>query len=419
MARPPNSWVWKYFSRCNEDPSNVGTVVVKCRICEKSMNYSSRNGPTNLSRHLSRSHQVLQSDLSANENNYEVTMVANNSIEHIENENIQNNITMNVNERNRIAHIDNSISHIEGNISHVDSRNETINLGNDRLIIDGYSNIDTNHPNATVTEYVTPGIHQSESNNLDPLTRVSHYDEAIKIDQQIRGMPHHHYSMDDNIYRGDYNNIITEVEDSDAFPAANTNQGRSTHNFQADVNPFPQYRLNVQKPKRITEGISKVPIPGSRTKYNQRYGPDKSHRYIPPYGIYGMSENGEPNSANYHIPGESLGGDGDESIVINPNSMRILSSKDWNDLELNDDQRMLAKSLADEIERLQSQISSVRDLLKEEKMKSKVMEEQYAIQQKLNFKLKQKLQFHEQKISEQDSKLTELARRLTNLDHIV
>ncbi|OUM52866.1 hypothetical protein BVG19_g2097 [[Candida] boidinii] len=59
MARPPNSWVWQHFRHISSD-ENVQNV--QCIICNKSFKYSSRNGPTNLARHISKTHNRGQPD---------------------------------------------------------------------------------------------------------------------------------------------------------------------------------------------------------------------------------------------------------------------------------------------------------------------------------------------------------------------
>ncbi|CDK29631.1 unnamed protein product [Kuraishia capsulata CBS 1993] len=57
MARPPNSWVWQHYRHM----STTGNVQnVQCMLCEKVFRYSSRNGPTNLARHINKAHDIIQ-----------------------------------------------------------------------------------------------------------------------------------------------------------------------------------------------------------------------------------------------------------------------------------------------------------------------------------------------------------------------
>ena len=62
MARPPNSWVWEHFQEDTSQVPNDAYTSVKCKVCKKSLRYSSRNGPTNLARHLTRSHSMHAPD---------------------------------------------------------------------------------------------------------------------------------------------------------------------------------------------------------------------------------------------------------------------------------------------------------------------------------------------------------------------
>lgn len=62
MARPPNSWVWEHFRQDTTQPVNANHTLVVCQICNKVLRYSSRNGPTNLARHLIRSHHMNPPD---------------------------------------------------------------------------------------------------------------------------------------------------------------------------------------------------------------------------------------------------------------------------------------------------------------------------------------------------------------------
>lgn len=58
MPRPPNSWVWNYFKYVD---SEDGVHLVECSICSICIRYSPRNGPTNLSRHMVRQHNLSAS----------------------------------------------------------------------------------------------------------------------------------------------------------------------------------------------------------------------------------------------------------------------------------------------------------------------------------------------------------------------
>ncbi|TID29833.1 hypothetical protein CANINC_001582 [Pichia inconspicua] len=56
MARPSNSWVWEFYHR---QPNNeLESGHVECKFCHKTFKYNSRNGPTNLSKHLIRMHSI-------------------------------------------------------------------------------------------------------------------------------------------------------------------------------------------------------------------------------------------------------------------------------------------------------------------------------------------------------------------------
>ncbi|KAH3666460.1 hypothetical protein OGAPHI_003456 [Ogataea philodendri] len=61
MPRPPNSWVWQHFRHISNE---AGYSNVQCLHCEKSFKYSSRNGPTNLARHINKTHRLGQPESS-------------------------------------------------------------------------------------------------------------------------------------------------------------------------------------------------------------------------------------------------------------------------------------------------------------------------------------------------------------------
>lgn len=60
MARPSNSWVWEFYGRKLNTNLESGSWYVECKFCHKIMKYTSRNGPTNLSKHLIKIHQIDQ-----------------------------------------------------------------------------------------------------------------------------------------------------------------------------------------------------------------------------------------------------------------------------------------------------------------------------------------------------------------------
>ncbi|KAG7729489.1 hypothetical protein KL948_003643 [Ogataea haglerorum] len=57
MPRPPNSWVWQHYRHISNEN---GFSNVQCMHCDKTFRYSSRNGPTNLARHINKTHRLGQ-----------------------------------------------------------------------------------------------------------------------------------------------------------------------------------------------------------------------------------------------------------------------------------------------------------------------------------------------------------------------
>lgn len=54
MARPQSNWICAYFRQTNPESSSE----LECKRCKRVFKYSSRNGPTNLLRHLDKAHHI-------------------------------------------------------------------------------------------------------------------------------------------------------------------------------------------------------------------------------------------------------------------------------------------------------------------------------------------------------------------------
>lgn len=340
MARPSNSWVWEFFIRQINESSNSGNITVECRFCNKSMKYISRNGPTNLSRHLSRSHQMNELESTYNDKSFSSDF-------------IKGDVDSDTDAHNQLSNMINSIA---------DDNDLAINLSENHESLDmvGF-NTEITNSNDALNKYSIDRpssghiINKGNKNNYEPVHRNLAYD--LQANKK-------------NLKRADMSKeSVTNLQYFDS------NCQKKVGDFKRDVNLLPLYRLRVPKPKISSNRTVRLPLRSIKSKVADN---SVENKLLEKHEMREMTVKAtEPSSSDL----DKL--------------QALVKSEKWNDLKLNDDQRMLATTLIHGIEQLQTAVSGLIDNRNEQKYYIIQLEEKLALQEKKNNEIQQRLELQE------------------------
>lgn len=288
MARPPNSWVWEHFRQdTSKDPSPAYTSV-SCQICNKTLRYSSRNGPTNLSRHLTRSHHMHPPDSNITRRPFEPITIkpieSGSETKELTSHEFETNAnsTYNMNPNNSSIEVNNNLSNVSSINSNKINGNDTTNSitknDNNSSINNNNDNIN-NNSNGTISvnnkDNNTNSLNNSKTNTTNTIlndrilnnpintlipnfspARFSQYkqnsDELLfqtPSRTNIRRVRSHSRSLSSDMFLPQSSYLpANEMNLNPLFPESIKSSNRSEYDqFLKNVNLLPIYRMDVGK----------------------------------------------------------------------------------------------------------------------------------------------------------------------------
>lgn len=169
MARPPNSWVWEHFQEDTSQVPNDAYTSVQCKVCKKSLRYSSRNGPTNLARHLTRSHSMHAPDSNITRRPFEPLNSQSHSNERVEklgtsHDHSQPSITATNSDASVHSIVSNNKSnYTQSNVTSLSNFSNNNNTSNNN--INNNNNIDKNTNNDKISDNNTNNDKNTDDND--------------------------------------------------------------------------------------------------------------------------------------------------------------------------------------------------------------------------------------------------------------
>lgn len=285
MARPPNSWVWEHFRQnILEQTSSTHTSVV-CQICNKILRYSSRNGPTNLARHLIRSHNVRQPDshitrrpfesVNSPKNLHDSHPDINLSINKSDNASsiVNNNDSSNNMNKDNIENIKNignsrnsqSYNRLREASTH-NKNHELQNKKKDRVGINKMPELHTSH--VIYSDGVKCSKNLGSDSEIDAVT-LKHSDSDLNSNGDPKSYNSVNYDDgDDNSINFKLKKINKSIRGSQTqFPVlASASEGRN-NSFNASFSNTPKFKDIVNRSQTNTSGVS-AGISETRSKKN-------------------------------------------------------------------------------------------------------------------------------------------------------